>query len=187
VAVLLECIEGVEVVGEAGSAAEAVHLCEEADPTLVVLDPDLESGESTVCQDLKALASPPRVLIYSAKNSREAIASATLAGADSYVHKEASAQMLPEAILRTCNGERVWMLGPTEAASEISLRAKIEAARLTPKEKETLILLLKRRTNQEIAEKLHVSINTVRTHVKNIMREVGVENRRVLLEVQAAA
>lgn len=185
--VLLEGLRGAEVVGEAGNAAEALRLGVELSPDIVVLDPALGSGGEAVCRGLKSLESPPRVLIYSADNSREAVATASLAGADGYVHKEASGERVPEAIWRTCRGERIWVLGPPEGASETSLRSRIEAARLTPKEKEILDLLLKRHSNQEIAGELHVSVNTVRSHVKSIMKEVGLENRRALLDTQVAA
>ena len=79
------------------------------------------------------------------------------------------------------------MLGPMEARSETTLRARIEAAKLTPREKDILDLLLKRRTNPEIAEHLHVSVNTVRTHVKNILKDLGMGSRRELSEEREAS
>lgn len=186
VRVLLEDVRGAEVVGEAGDADEVLSTGERLAPDLVILDPEMGPGGEDVCRDLKSLPRPPRVLIYSARNTREAVAAASLAGADSYVHKEADADRLGEAVWRTCGGERIWVLGTLEAASETGMRARIEAARLTPKEKEILDRLLRRMTNQEIAAELHVSVNTVRTHVKNVLREVGIENRRALLEPPAA-
>lgn len=184
--VLLEGMEGVGLVGEAADSGEALRLGEKLRPDLVIVDPDLGDGVG-VCGALKAVERPPRVLVYSDDNSRESVAAASLAGADGFVHKEVDAEALPEAIKRTCAGDRVWMLGPVEPRAETALRARIEAAKLTPREKDTLDLLLKRRTNPEIADHLHVSVNTVRTHVKNILRELGMGNRRELLDERRAS
>lgn len=183
--VLIEGTEGVGVVGEAAVAGEALRLSAQLKPDLVIMDPGL--GGIDVCARLKAAERPPRVLIFSADNSRESIAAASLAGADGFVHKEAGTEVLLEAIKKTCVGERVWTLGPVEAGPEIALRARIEAARLTPREKEILDLLLKRRANPEIAEHLHVSVNTVRTHVKNVLKELGMGSRRELVEGREAS
>lgn len=184
--VLIERMEGVGVVGEAADAGEAMCLNAQLRPDLVIVDPDLAGGTG-VCRELKAVERPPRVLIHSDDNSRENVAAATLAGADGFVHKEAVAEVLPEAIRRTRAGERVWVLGPLETHSETALRVRIEAARLTPREKDILGLLLKRRTNPEIAHHLHVSVNTVRTHVKNVLKELGMGSRRDLLEERVAS
>ena len=184
--VLLEGMEGVQVVGEAADTDEALRLSAQLRPNLVIVDPDL-GGRVSVLGELKAVEKPPRVLIYSEDNSRESVAAASLAGADGFVHKEAGIEVLPEAVKRTCAGERVWMLGPMEARSETTLRARIEAAKLTPREKDILDLLLKRRTNPEIAEHLHVSVNTVRTHVKNVLKELGAGSRRELLDERKAS
>lgn len=184
--VLIEGMEGVALVGEAADTGEALRLSAQLGPDLVIVDPDLGS-RIAVCGELKAAERPPRILVYSADNSREGVAAASLAGADGFVHKEVDTEVLPEAIRKTYAGERVWMLGPVEARSEIALRARIEAAKLTPKEKKILDLLLKRRANPEIAEHLHVSINTVRTHVKSVLKELGMGSRGELLDERQAS
>lgn len=183
---LIEGMEGAEVVGEAAEFDEAFRLSERLRPDLVILDPGLV-GEGVACGELKSAGESPRVLVYSALNSREYVAAASLAGADGFVHKEVEADRLLEAIRRTRDGERVWMLGPVEPRVETALRARIEAARLTPREKEILNLLLRRRSNPEIAEFLHVSVNTVRTHVKHVLKELGLASRRELHYGQKAA
>lgn len=183
--VLIEDIEGAEVVGEAAAADEAVRLISLLRPDMMILDPGLINED--VCGQLRSHGRPLKVLVYSDLNSREHVAAASLAGADAFVHKGVEADLFLEAILRTWAGERVWMLGPAEAEPETALRTRIEAARLTPREKETLNLLLRRRSNPEIAELLHVSVNTVRTHVKHVLKELGLANRRELLGGQKAA
>jgi DNA-binding NarL/FixJ family response regulator len=81
---------------------------------------------------------------------------------------------LLEAVRRTSAGERVWLL---PAGNEEVAAARIEEAsgeaRLTPKEKEVFALVLKRRTNAEIASELYISLYTVKNHVSSILRKLG--------------
>lgn len=183
---LLQGTGEVEVVGETGDPDEAARLSARLRPDLVVFDP-VVGCEADFSGQLKSREGSPRILIYSALNSREHVAAASLAGADGFVHKEVGAEELLEAIWKIRSGHRVWMLGPIEPISGTALRVRIEAARLTPREKEILNLLLGRRSNPEIAEFLHVSVNTVRTHVKHILKELGLSSRRELLEGQKVA
>jgi DNA-binding NarL/FixJ family response regulator len=182
---LLRSVEGVEIVGEAVSSEEAVRLNEKLRPDLVILDPSLEGemSEAEICRELKSSQSPPRVLIYSGRNSREDVAVASLAGADSYLYKGLAAERLAEVVERTCSGQKVWLLGPVESDQENDFRSKIDGAGLTPKEREILALLMKRHTNQEIAEEFHLSANTVKTHVKNILKELHFSSRSELFKV----
>lgn len=183
---LIRGMEGVEVVGETTDFREIPGLNTRLRPDLVIADPGL-SIETNACGQQALGENPPRVLIYSSHNSREHVAAVSLAGADGFVHKEVGVEMLQGAIRKIDAGQRVWMLGPMETRSEIARRARIDVAKLTPREKEILDLLLRRRSNPEIAEVLHVSVNTVRTHVKHVLKELGIESRRALLEWREAA
>ncbi|MGH3090371.1 MAG: helix-turn-helix domain-containing protein [Rubrobacteraceae bacterium] len=89
---------------------------------------------------------------------------------------------MPEIVEKTRNGERNWILGPEKSDLRDGLRAKIEAADLTPKEREVLALLLNRSTNREIADKLCLSSNTVKTHVHNVLKKLGLHGRQELFE-----
>lgn len=84
VRVLLRSVEDARIVGEATHHEEALRLAADVRPDLVIVDPEFREGrkEWGVCGWLKALAGPPRVLIYSARASREDVAAASLAGAD---------------------------------------------------------------------------------------------------------
>jgi DNA-binding NarL/FixJ family response regulator len=177
---LLASASEVEVVCEAESAAEAVRLAESLRPDLVLLDLRL-GGDSGIeaCREIKALPDAPRVLVFTAHTSAENVAGATLAGAEGYLHKGVEAEKLLDAIERTHAGGRVWLL-PTENEVEAATRLKesSDEALLTPKEKEVFALVLKRRTNPEIAEELYISLYTVKNHVSSILRKLGLKSRR---------
>ncbi len=169
-----------EVVGEAENAGDAVRLAGELRPDVVLLD--LRLGEESgieACREIKALSDAPRVLVFTAHASVEDVAGATLAGADGYLHKGVAGEELLGAIQRVYAGGRVWLLpaqDEEEAASRI--RESSGEARLTPKEKEVFALVLKRRTNAEIAGELYISLYTVKNHVSSILRKLGLKSRR---------
>ncbi|HKZ26453.1 MAG TPA: response regulator transcription factor [Rubrobacteraceae bacterium] len=169
-----------EVAGEAENAADAVRLAEELRPDLVLLD--LRLGEDSgieVCRELKALPDAPRVLVFTAHTTVEDIAGATLAGADGYLHKGVEGEELLATIERIHAGGRVWLLpAGNEEEAAARLGESSGEARLTPKEKEVFALVLKRRTNPEIAEELYISLYTVKNHVSSILRKLGLKSRR---------
>ena len=182
VRVLLGGVEDAEVVGEAARDEDALRLAEELRPDLVILDPDLEGemGESEVLRKLKVLPNPPRVLVYSGHSSQEDAAVASLAGADGYLCKRVRGERFPEVVLRTCGGRGVWLMCHEEYGYAARLEAIAEQAGLTPKEREVLALLTKRYTNREMAEELHLSNNTIKTHVRSVFKQLGLKNRQEL-------
>ena len=180
VKLLLSSTEGAEVVGEAASVVDAVRLAAELRPDLVLLDLRL-GGDSgiEVCREIKALPDVPRVLVFTAHIGAEDVAAATLAGADGYLHKGVAGEELLDAVERTHRGERIWLLpAANEEEAATRLKRTSDEARLTPKEKEVFALVLKRRTNAEIAEELYVSLYTVKNHVSSILRKLGLKSRR---------
>ncbi len=170
---------GDEVVGEAGNAAEAVRLAGELRPDVVLLD--LRLGEDSgieVCRELKTLPDAPRVIVFTAHTGVEDVAAATLAGADGYLHKGLAGEELIGAVRRTGAGGRVWLLPAAEEAAASRIEEVSGEARLTPKEREVFALVLKRRTNAEIAKELYISLYTVKNHVSSILRKLGLKSRR---------
>jgi DNA-binding NarL/FixJ family response regulator len=169
-----------EVVGEAENAGDAVRLTGELRPDLVLLD--LRLGDDSgieVCREIKTLPEAPRVLVFTAHASAADVAGATLAGADGYLHKGVEGEQLLAALEQIHSGGRVWLLpAGNEEEAATRLRETSGGAQLTPKEREVFALVLKRRTNPEIAEELYISLYTVKNHVSSILHKLGLKSRR---------
>lgn len=171
------------VVGETGDGCEALDIVEEVDPHLVIVGLNLvgEPDGVEVCWRLKALPRPPRVLVHTAYNFTSDVSSCLLAGVDGYLHKSACCEEFLTAIRRTARGERA----PGIRRSRYGTENSEERVCLTPKEREILVLMLRGFSNAEMTEKLYLSLPTIRTHVRNILRKLGVKNRRELLQPHA--
>ena len=177
---VVELAEGVEVVGEAERAEEALSLIKERKPNLVLLDLRLRGGGGGIelCREVKSLPDSPYVLIYSAYNSPQEIAACRLCCADGYVHKSEDPDKLLEALEKARAGESVWLLGLEYEDPDARLAEAREQADLTEREEEVFCLLLKRRTDPEIAEELSISPHTAKTHVTNVLAKLGYTSRR---------
>lgn len=170
---------GIQVVGESEDGEEILKMSEDLAPDLVTLGLNL-SGEADgieVCRKMKELPNPPHVLVYSTYNFNEDVSSCLLAGADSYVHKRVCCEELLEAIRKTATGGRVWKVGERVGEPRGCFSATNGGQKLTTKEREIAVLILRRYSNTEIAEELYLSMPTVKTHVKNILRKLSLKSR----------
>lgn len=179
------------VVGETGDGDEALRLARERRPDLVVLGLNLTGGTDGIeaCRRIKALPQPPRVLVYAAYDFAAPVSSCLLAGADCCLNKRVECEEFLDIMRRVAAGERAW---PPGLAAESGLgygrsRGTTPGERLTPKEREVLVLLLRRCSNAEIAERLYLSVPTVKTHLRNIFRKLGAKSRRDLLHPDTVA
>jgi len=170
------------VVGESGNGEEVLRLVEELQPNLVILGLNLVGEMSVVeaCRRIKALPNAPRVLVYTAYDFTDELSSSLLFEADGYLHKRACRDEILEAIRRTAAGERTWLPSDGTREPRSHLHAIHQGVRLTPKEREVLVLVMYGCSNGKIAEKLYLGLPTVKTHVRSILRKLGVSNRREL-------
>lgn len=190
----------IEVVGEAANANEGFKLIETAHPDIAIVDlglPDKDGIELT--KQIKAAQNgsegiPIKVLILTLRDNKEAVLAAFAAGADSYCMKDISFDNLLEA-LRVTHGGNSW-IDPAIArivlqqaqqipsgaeavidsktvainASDSEYEQMIAAYPLTERELEVLQLIVEGCSNAVIAEKLYITVGTVKTHVRNILK-----------------
>lgn len=179
---LLDLARDIKVIGEADSAEGAILLTQELGPDLVILDLHLKSEISGIeaCREIKTFLDPPKVLVYTAYNTAEEIRDAILAGADSYVHKGTLPEEFVQAVQETAAGKRVWLTGIGSGEAESMLLKTSRESGLTAREREVLILILKRYSNAEISQEMHITLNTVKRHVSNILKKLEIKTRRDL-------
>jgi DNA-binding NarL/FixJ family response regulator len=189
IAMLLTGQPDISVVAEAGTGHEAIALAERHQPDVVVMDlkmPDLDGVTAT--QTLTAEGRDPdrlvKVLILTTFNDDESVYAALRSGASGFLLKDTAPARLVEAV-RTVAAGRSW-IDPDVGAqviraltSEPSLGAPTSqrVARLTPREREVLVLMARGLSNTEISARFVLSEATVRTHVARILMKTGSRDR----------
>ncbi len=178
---LLDNLEGVEVVAEAGDGRQALRLVEANRPDLVIMDismPEL-NGLDAVIQMTRDFPHV-RVIILSMHANEEYVLQALRAGAAGYLLKDSVVSELELAVRAVGRGEIY--LSPAVSPKGIAdyLRrlgmGPPEEEKLTPRQREVLQLIAEGRTTQEIAERLHVGVKTVETHRAQLMDRLGIHD-----------
>jgi DNA-binding NarL/FixJ family response regulator len=174
-----------EVVGEAEDGEQAVALVEELDPDVILLDirmPNLDGIEAT--KQIVASGSSTRILVLTTFDLDEYVYGAIRAGASGFLLKDVRPGELVDAIRVVASGNA--LLGPTavdrllrQFSAPVDERPldMLAVGSLTDREAETLRLLANGLSNAEIAATLVVSETTVKTHVSNLLRKLGVRDR----------
>ena len=172
--------EGVEVVGVATSGAAGLRAVAEHRPEIVLVDlglPD-QSGLS-VGRTIAAEHPEVKVVALTALDDPKAVREALRAGFHGYVTKDTSASRFVQAVRSTLVGQVVYprrlAMRPARTAEEET--ARLLASQLTKREREVLALLAAGATGREIAARLSISTNTVRTHVQSILTKLQVHSR----------
>jgi DNA-binding NarL/FixJ family response regulator len=180
---VLECEPDFEVVGEAGTAADAVSAICKIRPEVVLLDirlPDRSGIE--VCRDIRGCCPGTRVVMLTSVGTEEAVEQTILAGASSFLRKENSNADLVKAVRAVAEGRSV--LDP-HSTGQVFARIRTLASRppssawdgLTAQELRVLAILAEGKTNKMIAQDLGLSEKTVRNHVYNFFQKLGVATR----------
>jgi len=177
----------VEVIGEAGTVADAVPLIKELDPDVVLLDVHLpDGGGQAVIVQVAPERPGVRFLALSVSDAAEDVIGVIRAGARGYVTKTISGEELTEAVHRTADGDAVF--SPRLAGfvldafrgSEVSGSGDPELDQLTAREREVLQLIARGYRYKEIAARLHLSSRTVESHVSAVLRKLQLSNRNEL-------
>lgn len=181
---LLQSEDGFHIVGEAADGLEAVKSAHQLRPDLVLLDlnlPGLSGLEALrlVKEDLPGCS----VLMLTVSEDAADLVSALRGGADGYVLKNCDAGYLTDSIRRVVNGESVvspMLIGKlVEQLREPSREEGVprELDTLTPREKQVVQLIAKGESNKMIARHLELSESTVKIHVQNILKKLGLGSR----------
>ncbi|HSP72341.1 MAG TPA: response regulator transcription factor [Gaiellaceae bacterium] len=175
----------VEIVGEAGSVAEAVPLIRDLDPDVVLLDVHLpDGGGQAVIVQVAPERPGVKFLALSVSDAAEDVIGVIRAGARGYVTKTISGEELTEAIHRTADGDAVFsprLAGfVLDAFKGGGLDADPELDLLTAREREVLQLIARGYRYKEIAARLHLSVKTIETHVSAVLRKLQLSSRHEL-------
>jgi len=178
---VLEEVEGLSVVAEAGDGEEALALTREHEPDVVVLDVTMPGKTGLeVARELRDSGSETRVLVLSMHDDPAYVLEAVRAGADGYVLKDVAPSELRAAVTAVHEGREYFSARVTHQLS-LGLRKEIEQEQrrsrldsLTAREVEVLRLVAQGLTNREIAEQLGISPRTVETHRERVMAKLRI-------------
>ena len=175
-----------EVVGEAGSVAEAVPLIRELDPDVVLLDVHLPDGGG---EAVIAAVAPDRpgvkFLALSVSDAPDDVIGVIRAGARGYVTKTISSDELAAAVERVATGDAVFsprlagfVLDAFASGEPVGGDAELDV--LTSRERDVLRLIARGYRYKEIAARLHLSVKTVEAHVSSVLRKLQLSSRHEL-------
>jgi DNA-binding NarL/FixJ family response regulator len=177
---LLTPADGLHVVGEAATGAEVVPLVERTKPDVVVLDLHMPGLDGLQCVEQLAGSHPEvTAVVLSAVDDRDTIEAALRRGAAAYILKAIDPRDLAGTIRQSVEG-CVFQAGTLLADSR---PPAARAAGLSDKEAQVLVELTKGQSNRQIAETLWLSEQTIKFHLRNVYRKLGVANRTEALRL----
>jgi DNA-binding NarL/FixJ family response regulator len=183
--VILSSEPDIDVVGESSGATEAVAQARELNPDVILMDVQLRDGDGlTATQEILSKATDedrPRVIVVTTFELDEYAFGAIRAGASGFLLKRSRAEDIVAAVRAVADGESLPM--PAMARRLISTYAERATAHqpdvssLTDREEEVLTLIAGGLSNAEIASRLNIRIDTVKSHVKHLFSKLGVRDR----------
>lgn len=181
VVAMLEAHDDFEVAGQADNGIDALALCRELEPDVVLLDLRIPGKDGLqVLRELKASQPDIRVIALTVHDEEGYVGEALRAGADGYMLKTISHQELAEAVRRVMAGEAA--LHPAVAKKVLEdfaalSRGSKPSGQLSARELDVVKLLAQGLSNKQIARRLDIGLETVKTHVSSILEKLGAADR----------
>ncbi|QHV96860.1 response regulator transcription factor [Spirosoma endbachense] len=173
---VLSTTKNIQVIGQATSLPELKQMTIRLLPDVILID--IHYDELFTLDSLKLIQEQhkfPNILIVSNKQHRNEILDVINHGIKNYISKECNPDEIIDAIYATANGEKFFCKRTVEILGDkhLSLDHYRESPSLSSRETEIVNLIAEGKTNKEIAEKLFLSIHTIKTHRKNIIKKLG--------------
>ncbi len=177
---LLSAEADIEIVGDAGTAAQGIRGILATRPDVAVIDGRLPDGTGVeVCRTVRAALPDTRALVLTSYDDDEALFNAIAAGASGYLLKEVSGTDLVDAVRRVAAGQS--LLDPSLTSRVLDRMRNGDVsdvlARLTDQERRIVLLVGEGLTNRQIGERLGLAEKTVKNHVSRLLAKLGLERR----------
>ncbi len=185
--VLLETFEDLDLVAEASNGNEAISLCEETQPDVVLMDlvmPKMDGVEAI--RRLRQTCPNSQFVVLTSYKDEALVRDALQAGAISYLLKNVPIDTLANTIRAAYEGKSILAPEAAEVLISFVTQPPPPGHDLTEREREILSFMIKGMTNPDIAEQLVITRSTVKNHVSNILAKLNVSNRAeaIVLAVQ---
>src|SRR5690242_11981330 len=178
---LLEVEDDMEVVGEAGTAEEALSRIPATSPDVAIIDMRLPDGNGVeVCRDVRSHNPEVQCVVLTSFADDEALFDSIMAGAAGYLLKQIKGTDLVDAIRRVAAGQSLLDPSVTERVLERLRKGPKEderLSRLTEQERKMLDLIAEGLTNRQIGERMFLAEKTVKNYVSNLLAKLGMERR----------
>jgi NarL family two-component system response regulator LiaR len=177
-ATFLKVFDDLELAGEVAGGQEAVRLCAQVRPDVVLMDmvmPDMDGATAT--RIIRKQSESIQVIALTSFKEEILVQSALQAGAIGYLLKDVSADELARAIRAASAGRATLSPDVTEVMVHAAGQPPKPGRDLTERERAVLALMVEGLNNSQIAEKLGVSPSTIKSHVSNILSKLGVSSR----------
>jgi two-component system, NarL family, response regulator LiaR len=177
-ATFLKVFDDLEMVGEAENGEEAVELCGQVTPDVVLMDmvlPGMDGAAAT--RAIRGKFPNTQVIALTSFKEEKLVLNALNAGAIGYLYKDVSADELAQAIRSAYSGKATLSIEAVQALIHASNEPPEPGHDLTVRERAVLALMIEGLNNTQIAARLVVSTSTIKTHVSNILSKLGVSSR----------
>ncbi|MFI6906046.1 response regulator [Nonomuraea sp. NPDC050394] len=183
---ILDAQPGIEVIGQAGDGRRAVELARRLRPDVCLFDirmPGLDGIQATRSLAGPDVADPLAVVVITTFDLDEYVYAALRAGAKGFLLKNAGAALLSQAVHAAASGDA--LIAPSVTARLLGVFSRTgpvsppvrPTETLTEREEQILLTVARGRTNGEIADELHISLSTVKSHIASLMAKLGARNR----------